>query len=39
MLLKKVSNTCSAKTYCINHLTHTNCRSVDTGSYTGLLTD
>jgi hypothetical protein len=39
MFVKNISNTCSANTYYINHLTHKNCKSVTTSSPTAQLTD
>jgi hypothetical protein len=39
MLVKNVSNTCSAKTYYINRLTHKNCKRVTTSNPTVQLTD
>jgi hypothetical protein len=39
MLVKTVSNTCSAKTYYINGLTHKNCKRVTTSNHTAQLTD
>jgi hypothetical protein len=39
MLVKNVSNTCSARTYYINHLTHKNCKRVTTSNPTTQLTD
>jgi hypothetical protein len=39
MLVTNVSNTCSAKTYCINRLTHKNCKRVTTSNPTAQLTN
>jgi hypothetical protein len=39
MLVKDVSNTCSAKTYYINRLTHNNCKTVTMGNRTAELSD
>jgi len=36
---KEVSNTCSAKTYYISHLTHKKCKSVNPSSSSGQLTN
>jgi hypothetical protein len=39
MIVKNVSNTCSAKTYYINRLTHKICERVTTSNPTAQLTD
>jgi hypothetical protein len=39
MIVKNVSNTCFAKTYYINRLTHKNCKRVTTNNPTAQLTN
>jgi len=39
MLVKNVSNMCTAKIYYINHLSCKNCKSVDSTYSAGQLTD